>query len=755
MARDFSEVLQQAMEFYVAGQLVEARALLLDLVRADSKLEAGWMFLSYTLEDPSQKADCLRKVLALNPNNAEAKTELTKLESVLHEGPKAPPSTSELLKIAPAAAPAPAPGGELPHASPFTMDIDHANDDIAFMAEAIAAETDAFPPAPVVSPPTIPVRTPALKPEPTAQKPAQPAKPAISPVPTHAPPAQQAAAVSPIIEKKETPEPIPHNSPAMPAAETPPAKGARTAVRPAAESGKQPAVAHAEPADQEPVPEEKPKKKRNPGCTCATVFLVLAIVVAGIGVGLYATGNLPPGILPPGILPIQNPSDSSPLPDGTTPAPPEFTLPPEWTKTLTPTITPSATISPTPTLTHTPTLAPPDATVAADIARLREEVEDLRGLTMDEDISVYVVDIGQAETILEAELDRTGYRQTIQNEAKALAILGFIKPTYDLAKYAQTRLADGVMGFYMPSDRTIYIVGNRFAGMERWTFTHEFDHALVHHYYSAVGIMDDDPICIHDSQRCEAIRALVEGDAMLLMLQWLDQYATPYDRRDISLYPYPFLLPPEQNTPPFVSPSVEFSYYAGLNFVGSLWSLGNWARVNQVYENLPESTEQILHPQKYLDGEKPVAMKIPKLETALGQAWSLVKSDSLGEFMTYLLLAYGADNTSQIPVETAKSASEGWGGDHYMVFSSTQGDQLLLSTEWIWDTSNDATEFLAAMKTYLDKRFRGEKASPAPGDCWAMNQQTTCLFRSGRSILWVVAPDLETVGVVRSAYGGY
>jgi hypothetical protein len=150
MARDFSEVLQQAMEFYVAGQLVEARALLLDLVRADSKLEAGWMFLSYTLEDPSQKADCLRKVLALNPNNAEAKTELTKLESVLHEGPKAPPSTSELLKIAPAAAPAPAPGGELPHASPFTMDIDHANDDIAFMAEArdrcLSSRAGRFPP---------------------------------------------------------------------------------------------------------------------------------------------------------------------------------------------------------------------------------------------------------------------------------------------------------------------------------------------------------------------------------------------------------------------------------------------------------------------------------------------------------------------------------------------------------------------------------------------------------------------------------
>jgi hypothetical protein len=743
MARDFSEVLQQAMEFYVAGQLVEARALLLDLVRADSKLEAGWMFLSYTLEDPSQKADCLRKVLALNPNNTEAKATLQKLESVLQEGPKKPPSTSELLQSAPGA---PHPQGELPHASPFTMDIEHANDDITLMAEAAPAAASAapFPPMPSTSSPTIPTRAPAPKPEPAAPKPAQPV--------------EQAVAASPSPETGEKPDAFPPPSQAKPVPASPVAEGVRTAAHPASGSGKSAtATMRAKPVAKEPVEgeEEKPKKQGNLGCTFATIFLVLAIITVGVGAGLYATGNLPSGILPPGILPVQNPPDASPPLEGSTPAPPEFTLPAEWTKTPTPTITSSPTISPTPTLTLTPTLAPPDATVAADIARLEEEVEDLRGLTMDEDVPVYVVDVGQAETILEAELDRTGYRDTIQNEAKALAILGFIKPTYDMAKYAQSRLADGVMGFYMPYNRTIYIIGNRFAGMERWTFTHEYDHALVHHYYPAVGIMDDDPICIHDSQRCEAIRALVEGDAMLIMIQWLDQYATVYDQRDISLYPYPFLVPPEQNTPPYVNPSVEFSYYAGLNFVGSLWSLGNWARVNQAYEDLPVSTEQILHPQKYIDGEKPVVMKLPKLETALGQAWTLVESDSLGEFMTYLLLAYGADNTSHIAVETAKTATEGWGGDHYLVFASTQSDQLLLASEWTWDTGADATEFLAAMKTYLDKRFRGEKAGSASGDCWAMNQQTTCLFHSGRNILWVIAPDLDTVGVVRSSYGTY
>jgi hypothetical protein len=291
--------------------------------------------------------------------------------------------------------------------------------------------------------------------------------------------------------------------------------------------------------------------------------------------------------------------------------------------------------------------------------------------------------------------------------------------------------------------------------MERWTFSHEFDHALVHSRFPNAGIMEDDPVCANDSQRCEAIRALVEGDAMLVMSFWRDQYASLYDERDIALSPRPFILPPEQNTPPYVGPMVEFSYYGGLIFVYSLWQKGNWAEVNKVYENLPVSTEQILHPQKYLDREKPIVMKVPDLGSVIGTDWVLVKSDSMGEYMTYLLLAYGADLTSQISSDTAVTAAAGWGGDRYMVFTSSDGGKQILAAEWSWDTDADAAQFFSAMKDYVDKRFRGETAVSSSGFCWAMNQETTCLFRSGKEILWVLAPDLDLVTRIRSAYGKY
>jgi hypothetical protein len=162
-----------------------------------------------------------------------------------------------------------------------------------------------------------------------------------------------------------------------------------------------------------------------------------------------------------------------------------------------------------------------------------------------------------------------------------------------------------------------------------------------------------------------------------------------------------------------------------------------------------------LHPEKYLAGEKPVAMKIPNLVAAVGGGWTLIDSDTLGEFMTYLLLAYGADLQAELPTETAKTAAAGWGGDHYLVLSNADGTQVILAAEWTWDTTNDAGEFQTSMLTYLDKRFRGNKAESASGKCWSVNEQTTCAFLAGRNLLWIMAPSMDLIDSVRSAYAGF
>jgi len=391
----------------------------------------------------------------------------------------------------------------------------------------------------------------------------------------------------------------------------------------------------------------------------------------------------------------------------------------------------------------------------ADMSKLEKQVLTLRGLPWNGSPPIYVVSQDQAENVLQSEVDWSGYRAKIGNQAKAFVALGLIDPTFDLAKYSLTGLSEGQLGFFNPADKTIYMVGYQFGGMDHLVFVHEFDHALGIHYFPDIVRVYNESICPNNTQRCQAIQALVEGDAALLMAQWYNIYASASDKKDIGQYQIPFASQAKQNPPPYVGPLSDFTNATGEQFVLSLWQKGNWGKVDQAYDNLPVSTEQILHPDKYLNAEQPVTMTVPDLLPSLGSGWTLVGSDSLGELMTYLMLAYGTDTFAQIPQKEALTASAGWGGDHYLVYGSETGDQTVLAAEWSWDTDQDAAEFLSSMTTYLNIRFRSGKINQPGKDCWSLNNETTCIFHTARNTLWVIAPSMETVNTVLSSYPAY
>ncbi|NIV38832.1 MAG: hypothetical protein GWN58_58275, partial [Anaerolineae bacterium] len=134
---------------------------------------------------------------------------------------------------------------------------------------------------------------------------------------------------------------------------------------------------------------------------------------------------------------------------------------------------------------------------------------------------------------------------------------------------------------------------------------HEYAHALVDAHFD-IGSIGVYPLCERTQDSCDAISALVEGDATLTMTQWWQQYANPQDVEDILTYNPPSRTLPDQFPPPYSLPDSSFPYDQGLTYVEFLYNRGNWAEVNRAYDELPASTEQILHPEKYLAGEQPI-----------------------------------------------------------------------------------------------------------------------------------------------------
>ena len=125
--------------------------------------------------------------------------------------------------------------------------------------------------------------------------------------------------------------------------------------------------------------------------------------------------------------------------------------------------------------------------------------------------------------------------------------------------------------------------------------------------------------------------------------------------------------------------------------------------VSQAYNKLPQSTEQIMHPEKYFAFEEPVKLDLPDVRTYLGPLWKRVSYDINGEWGFYVIL----DQSLNAPAESKLIAR--WGGDRYAVYKGPKPGDVFIAQLSTWDTENDAREFLDAYAKRTWRRYAAPK----------------------------------------------
>jgi hypothetical protein len=481
------------------------------------------------------------------------------------------------------------------------------------------------------------------------------------------------------------------------------------------------------------------------------VILLLLILLAALVGGYLMLNNPnqaanPPAEATPVEAMLAGPTDT-PTPTATptvtpTPSMTPTRYPPTWTPMPTPTALPTRTPTPLPTF---------DPAVQTGLLRLRDQVAAVRGLEATADIPTALLPRDLVEPALRSILDIQQRQPELVNQARGLAALGLIRPGFDLTRYTINRFADNAGGFYVPWQNVINVAGRGFGGAESIVYAHQLAHALLDQRFGFAewGLH---PACTRGDDQCQALQALIEGDAALTTDRWLAKEAAALNKDALPEYQALPAAIADPSAPPFVVRAAAFRSEYGRKFVEALYQRGEWAAVDKAYENLPASTEQILHPEKFIAGEKPIEVTAAPLSGVFGGDWQLVADEALGEWGTAMLLADSADEAARLSEETAQKAAAGWGGDHYRVYYDPKNDRSALVGQWIWDTPQDAAEFQQALSAYLDRRFQGAR-SQVPGEsCWSSRQQATCLYTSQNGTLWVLAPELQLIDQVRQAY---
>jgi hypothetical protein len=354
---------------------------------------------------------------------------------------------------------------------------------------------------------------------------------------------------------------------------------------------------------------------------------------------------------------------------------------------------PSASVSPgeSPSSSDAPTGEPSPADedeVLAALAEIEEQVIAIRGLP--------AADIGPPDLLTRDELreellasfeeDYPPDEQAADNAA--LKALGLLEPDQDIAELQLQLLGEGVLGFYDDVEKRMVIVTDEgLDALAKFTYAHEYTHALQD---AAFDLSSLETEAEGEDDRSMALIAFVEGDATVTMLSWAFQHLSQDELAEIATVP-----PPDTSGIPswLVEQLTVFPYNEGLLWAGAVTDdplSPNFAALDEVYADPPNSTEQIVDFEKWEAREEPIPVEVVDLAAAFGDGWTEVDNTPIGEAFLRMMLEYHG-----IPLEEARTASAGWGGDRVVVAIGPD-DAFAVAWRLAWDSPEHADEFVEA-----------------------------------------------------------
>jgi hypothetical protein len=378
----------------------------------------------------------------------------------------------------------------------------------------------------------------------------------------------------------------------------------------------------------------------------------------------------------------------------------------------------------------------------AVVARTMARVEEIRGLEFKEPVSVEVIS-------RERYRERRGSRSTPDDSTfedwnnqvwEALFLVG---EDESVSARFDSVLGDSVIGFYSPGRGEIVIVSDsETPTIDRATLAHELVHALQDQHFGLGTAADT-----QDAQL--AVDGIIEGDANFVEAVYEDRCESDWS----------CLARPERagggGGPDGVFITIFAPYAEGPALIEALRARGDgWERVNDAYDAFPESTEQVIHPERY-PAEDPLAVRVRDRTRNGWERFSLEQdTDTVGEASIYAMLwANGIVNESgRSPYEYAFPASEGWGGDTVVPYRKPVEGGERYGYVWRsrWDTAADAREFhegYLAVLEFHDAREVRENVYVIPDGPYADAFRVT---REGDTVTIVNAPTERELSEVRS-----
>jgi hypothetical protein len=343
-----------------------------------------------------------------------------------------------------------------------------------------------------------------------------------------------------------------------------------------------------------------------------------------------------------------------------------------------------------------PVRAQRDAGLARLVDSLRPAVERAAGFRFKRTPGSALRSREQVHAYLVAKLRHELPPARMRGIETAYRLLGMLPDTLQLERLLEDLYTEQVAGFYDPDSTMLFGVADADPLQLRLVLAHEMAHALQGQYLPLDSILRD----IRSNDRLAAAQAVLEGHATLVSIRvlspGLDVTAQPefWEAYRQQVAAQQGSMPVFAHAPLLVRETLVFPYLDGAEFM-QWWERSPFKDSLPAGARMPASTEQILHPDRYLKHDQPVPLRFKSGPARMYE-------DGLGEVEIRVLEAQlRGDN--DLP-RTALPL--GWGGDQYGVYETPGGPAVVWYA--VWDDARSADRFAAGAG-------RGLEAGARPG----------------------------------------
>lgn len=367
------------------------------------------------------------------------------------------------------------------------------------------------------------------------------------------------------------------------------------------------------------------------------------------------------------------------------------------------------------------------------------DVEESRGLPFLEIPTVTILDesdfTARVRSTLEEDLDQ----EEIAGDQAIFELLGMLDGSTDLYQLIIDLSTEQVLGFYDPDEGELVVPvsADGITPLQEMTIAHELVHALSDQHFDFNDVYEE-RLDDGTGDDASSILGLVEGDAtyqQFIFLETMD----PSSAAEAVLESLSYDTSVLDSSPMWIQRDLAFPYEHGLVFTGFLVQEGGLKSVDEAYLDLPVSTEQILHPEKYLRSEVPSDLSTFSVEL---EGWELFDEATFGEWGIRLLLM-----DSLLPGEMTQAAA-GWGNDAYSAFL-TDGDSAIAwvyEGETVEDAEDLANGLIAHIRGTMDA---GDSVESGGGLLFSGGETYVFIDRVEEKIFFVASTDHDAGASLR------